>query len=90
VVATAVLVDVQQCDDQSLDDADTGVVSTATLVVGDDRRGDREPVCKLGLCDIEISAPLPECRPRVVAECDFAGDFLGELVADTPCHYLPE
>ncbi len=70
VVTAAVLVDIKQCDDESPDHADTGVVTPAALEVRDHGRGYVEFVGEFGLCNVEVSARLPQGRPWVVAECE--------------------
>ncbi len=68
VVTAAVLVDIKQCDDESPDDADTGVVTAAALVVRDHGRRHVEFVGEFGLCNVEVGAPLPQGRAWVVAQ----------------------
>ncbi len=55
----AVFVDVKQSNDDPPDDADTGVLPAAALVVGDDRRRHVELGRQIRLCDFEVRAPLP-------------------------------
>ena len=86
VRSAPLFVDVEQGADDSADDADTGVFPTATFVIGDDRRRHVQSRRQVGLCDFEVRAPLAQRRSRVVAECDFTGNLLGEFLAWPPCH----
>jgi hypothetical protein len=86
LLAAARLVDVQHRVDDPADDADSGVLATAALVVRHDRRRHVEFGRQVGLGDLEVRPPLPEGRPRVVAQSHLPGDLLGEFGARPASH----